>query len=323
MIIDHTFRPNNDDGWRLDVTRFYDPDLLDSASQPVVLIPGYGMNTFILNFHPSGPSLVEYLCGRGLEVWTANLRGQGDSKKVGGNHRYGFRELGLVDFPVVRDLALSQTKTEADKLHAVGCSLGATVLYAYLAHQIQDHELASMTAIGGPLRWEEVHPLVEIAFKSPALASIVPIRGTRLLARAFLPVIQKFPRLLSIYMNADQIDLSKAAELVKTVDNPNPYLNYQIARWVNERDLVVGGLNITDALAELRDLPILCVLANADGIVPAESAKSICSVASDCPVDVLEVGSEEGWYAHADLFVSEKAQETVFEPMAEWLLTRN
>lgn len=320
MLIDHTFRPSNNDGWRLDITRYYDREHFDASKKPVVMIPGYGMNTFILNFHPSGTSMVAYLCQQGFEVWTANLRGQGGSEKVGGTLKYGFRELGLVDFPVVRDVVLEETQTDAEAIHAVGCSLGASVLYGYLAHHQKDHQFASLTAIGGPLRWDDVHPLVKFAFQSPKVAALVPIRGTRTLARTFLPLLKKVPWLLSIYMNAGQIDLSEADELVKTVDNPNPYLNVQLAKWIKNRDLVVDGVNVTEALAHVEDLPILCLLANADGIVPAEAAKSVCSIATGSCADVLEVGGDgDNWYAHADLFISEKAQQTVFEPMSNWL----
>lgn len=320
MLINHTFRPDNGDGWRLDVTRYRDPDCFDPDKKPVLMIPGYGMNTFILNFHPTGKSMVQYLCAGGFEVWTANLRGQGDSEKVGGTLKYGFRELGLVDFPVVLDLVRDQSGAQTDEIHVVGCSLGATVIYAYLAHHQTHHGLASLIAIGGPLRWEKVHPLVKFAFKSPAFASLVPIKGTRTAARALLPLVKKAPWLLSIYMNASQIDLSEADELVKTVDDPNPYLNHQIAKWVNNRDLVVGGVNVTDALAHIEALPIFCLLANKDGIVPAESAKSVCNIAHGSCIDVLEVGGKgDDWYAHADLFISEHAQQAVFDPMTRWL----
>lgn len=322
MLIDHTFRPNNCDGWRLDVTRFYNPDALDRSKKPVVMIPGYGMNTFILSFHPTGASMIEYLCSKGFEVWAANLRGQGGSKKVGGTLKYGFRELGLVDLPVVLDLVLEQTMTETDAklVHAVGCSLGASVLYGYLAHHQKNHRFASLVAIGGPLRWDEVHPLVKFAFQSPKVAALVPIRGTRLLAKTLLPVLKKVPWLLSIYMNTDQIDLSATDEIVKTVDNPNPYLNVQIAKWINNGDLIIDGVNVSDALAHVEGLSILCLLANADGVVPVGAAKSVCSIATGSCSDVFVVGDEENWYAHADLFISERAQETVFAPMTNWLI---
>ncbi|MFW5968234.1 MAG: alpha/beta fold hydrolase [Persicimonas sp.] len=320
MLVDQNFDPDNGDGWRLDVTRFYDPDKLDPDRSPVLMVPGYGMNTFILNYHPTGESMVGYLCRRGFEVWTANLRGQGGSKSHGDGHRYGFRELSLIDYPTVEDLVFEETETDAEKLHGVGCSLGASILYAYLAHHLSSHRFASMIAIGGPLRWVEIHPAVRVAFGSPKLASMLRIRGTRKLARTFLPMLKKAPWLLSIYMNVDQIDLSEVDKLVKTVDDPNPYLNVQIARWLEQRDLVVAGLNVTDALRGLDDLPILCLLASDDGIVPASSAKSVRDIVDPACVDVVEVGTEKKWYAHADLFISEEADRTVFEPMASWLL---
>lgn len=319
MLAEDTFHPDNGDGWRLDVTRYHDPDALDRSRAPVLMVPGYGMNTFILNFHPTGDSMVAYLCHRGFEVFTANLRGQGGSTCRGDGHRYGFRELSLIDYPTVQRLVLEETLTEADRLHGVGCSLGASILYAYLAHHLDSHRFASLIAIGGPLRWIEIHPAVKTAFGSPKLAAMLRIRGTRKLARTFLPMLKKAPWLLSIYMNVDQIDLSEVDKLVKTVDDPNPYLNVQIARWLDKRDLVVAGLNVTDALRGFDQVPILCLLASDDGIVPASSAKSVRDIVDPKCVDVVEVGTEKKWYAHADLFISEEADRTVFEPMAEWL----
>jgi alpha-beta hydrolase superfamily lysophospholipase len=333
MLIQQSFRPETPDGWRLDVTCFRDSTNFDPAKKPVLMIPGYAMNTFILNFHPTGLSMIEYLCASGFEVWAANLRGQGASKQVVSKSsrraalrqlalgaKYGFRELGLVDIPAVRDFVLEKSKTAADEVHAIGCSLGATILYAYLAHHPRDHKLATLTAVGGPLRWDDVHPLVEVAFTLPALAGIVPIRGTRKLARRFLPIARRVPGVLSVYMNTAQVDLDHSDQMVRTVENPAPYLNYQIARWVQNRDLIVDGLNVTEALADVEDLPILCLFANADGIVPAAAARSVCSIADSCRTEVVEVGGDEGdWCAHADLFVSENAQELVFEPMSRWL----
>src|SRR5262249_21323836 len=83
------------DGWMLDVRRHFMPEFLDTSLRPLLLIPGYCMNTTPLGFHPSGPSMIEFLAGRGFEVWTANLRGQGDSRSLGGSRDAGFRELAL------------------------------------------------------------------------------------------------------------------------------------------------------------------------------------------------------------------------------------
>lgn len=309
---------NNGHGWLLEIRQFWDPERLDPARPPVVMVPGYGMNTFILNFHPRGDSMVKYLVDRGFEVWTANLRGQGGSRKVGGIRAFGFSDLALGDLPLVFAFVQAHTRTGTQQLSAVGCSLGATFLYAYLAHHGKDHPLASMVAIGGPLRWEKVHPLVKVAFHSPDLAGAVPFFGTRELARRALPVIKHLPKVLDLYMNKHMIDLSRADELVQTVDDPVPRLNKQIAHWIKGRDLVVDGRNVTNSLKGL-ELPTLAVIANADGVVPVETALSIQNVLAPNSVDVLFVGDDHHWFAHADLFVSDHAQDRVFAPLSDWL----
>ncbi|TDP62705.1 alpha-beta hydrolase superfamily lysophospholipase [Bradymonas sediminis] len=343
MFIQKSFRPKTADGWCLDVICYRDTRHFDPRRKPVLMIPGYAMNVFILNFHPTGMSMIEYLCAQGFEVWAANLRGQGASIYIGEPGpeknaskrrrlswrrgaraarapKYGFRELSLVDFPCARDFALAHSQTSATEVHAIGCSLGGSLLYAYLAHNPRDHQIASMTAIGGPLRWDDIHPAMRAAVRFPILTGLIPTRGTRQAARVMLPVLKRVPRVLSIYMNAQQINLDDSESMVQTVEDPSSRLNYQIARWVKNRDLHVDGLNVTEALAQLNDLPILCIVANADGIVPVAAASSVCDIAGKCTTKILQVGGDgNDWYAHADLFVSENAQATVFKPMGDWL----
>ncbi len=315
-----TFAPDNGQGWDLDVARHQDPAAFDPELPPILIVPGYGMNSFVLGFHPRGASLVEYLAGRGFEVWTSNLRGQGGSRRRSGSRQIGFRELALVDLPRVLELVRNETGSRRDQLHAIGASLGATLLYAWLARHREDHDLASLVSLGGPLRWDRVHPLLKLLAVSPGIIGRVPMRGTRRLARAVLPLARRFPAVLALYMNASQIDLTD--ELVQTVEDPHPHLNRQIAHWVRDRELVVDGQVVTWDLANLA-LPTLCVVANADGIVPPEAVLSVKQVFAPGSVDVLEVGDAEAWFAHADLFVSHEAEQKVFTPMAEWLLARS
>lgn len=279
------------------------------------------MNAFILGFHPSGPSMIEYLVRDGFEVWTANLRGQGDSRAVGDVARYGLRELALEDLPRVFDRVLSDPLTEATSVDCVGCSLGASIMYGYLAHNRADSRIGAAVSIGGPLRWDAAHPVMRLLFASPDLAAALPARNTRTLARVFLPIVRRIPALLGIYMNADLIDLSAAHEITKTIDDPVPHINRQVAHWMRHKDLVIGGLNVSDALQGM-DLPLLCVLANADGIVPPAAVLSAQRVLAREGVDVLHVGDDDEWFAHADLFVSRPAPERVFEPLRAWLAGR-
>lgn len=312
------FHAQTHDGWRLELRRYVDPQRLRPEASPVLFIPGYGMNSYILAYHPDGHSMVGALVDAGFDVWTANLRGQGGARRTGGKAKIGFAQLALIDIPTVRDFVLQ--KTAHKQLTFVGCSLGASMLYAYLAHHPRDHKAAGMIAIGGPLRWEQTHPLMRVAFKSPALAGALPFKGTKKLAQAALPLVRRAPALLSIYMNAKEIDLSQPKKLTPTVDDPVPSLNKQIALWMQRKDLVVSGLNVTQALAKVEPQPpLLCLLANRDGIVPAPAALAIMDVFSPKTTQALIVGDQHRWFAHADLFISPLASERVFAPMIAWL----
>jgi poly(3-hydroxyalkanoate) synthetase len=314
------FELDNRDGWMLDL-KHYRSTNASPRKRPILIIPGYCMNTFILAYHPRGKSLVEYLCNHGFEVFTANLRGQGDSKLLShGSRRIGFRELGLVDLPHAIDFVLGRTSSE--QLHLIGCSLGGTIAYSYLAHRSDRHRLRTMVAMGAPLRWDSVNPFLKFLFSSRRVAALVDVRGTRRLALAALPIAKRIPKLLDMYMNASHIDLTRADQLVRTVDDPIAHLNIQIVNWLKSGQLIVDGKNVGEALRAI-DLPLLNIFANADGIVPPDAARSIAAHLGSKDLMHLEAGDADTWYAHADMFIGHTAEQRVFEPMAAWLGARD
>lgn len=310
---------DNGAGWRLHVRVYDDARTRVPGRPPIVLVPGYAMNTHILAYHPGGPSMVEHLVSRGFEVWTANLRGQGGSRRTGAPRPWGLGELALDDLPRVFDHVRARTLTGADRVDPVGCSLGGSLLYAYLAHHPVDHGFGSVVSIGGPLRWEDIHPLMRVAFVSSRLAGAVPIRGTRRLAELALPWMLRAPGLLSLYMNAAEIDLDSVEELLPTIDDPVQHINRQVARWVRNRDLVVRGVDVTSGLRRVEGVRLLSILANRDGIVSPAAARAVAAAMRPGHVDLLEVGTAQRWYAHADLFIGKRAQQDVFEPLSRWL----
>ena len=309
---------DNHDGWKLELRRYVNLDRLDRSRRPVLMVPGYAMNSFILGFHPGGLGIAQHLAQAGLEVWTVNLRGQGGARAQGAPARYGLAELTLVDLPAAIAAVGEHTHTEAESVDLIGCSLGGSLVFAYLAHHPEDHGVGAVVSMGGPLRWDKVHPVLKAAFTSGRLAGAVPVRRTRELARRVLPVAKRVPSLMSIYMNTSQVDLSAADQLVNTVDDPVPWINRQMARWIRDRDLIVRGINVSERLPDVK-VPILTVVANQDGIVPAATALSVRDVLGSDQVDVLNVGDDERWYAHADLFIGRHAHDEVFTPIVTWL----
>jgi pimeloyl-ACP methyl ester carboxylesterase len=310
----------NGDGWNLSLFQTWDERRLVPGRRPVLIVPGYGMNSFIFSWHPRGLSLEGYLADAGFEVWRVDMREQGRSRRIGRGvgEQYGLEDLALADLGSAVAAVLDRSKTGATRTDVLGASLGGTIM---LAHAVLNpgHAFGTLVAIGSPVRWVDIHPVLRVAFSSPALAGMVRLRGTRRFAEVALPLLaRRLPWVLSIYMNASITDTSAVSEMVKTVEDPNRHVNRQIARWIRDRDLVLRGVNIAEGLRAV-SAPLLCVTAFSDGIVPRRTAEFPYHAVASPAKRLLEVGAPELAMSHADLFISNESQIRVFEPIAAWL----
>jgi pimeloyl-ACP methyl ester carboxylesterase len=284
----------------------------------VLIVPGYGMNSFIFSWHPRGLSLEGYLADSGFEVWRVDMRGQGGARSTGGGDQYGLEDLALADLGAAVTAVLERSKTGAARADVLGASLGGSIMFAHVVLN-PAHALGTLVAIGSPVRWVEIHPVLRLAFSSPALAGMIRFRGTRRFAEVTLPLLaRRLPWVLSVYMNASITDTSAVSEMVKTVEDPNRHVNRQIARWIRDRDLILRGVNIAEGLRSV-SAPLLCVSAFSDGIVPRRTAEFPYLAVASPSRRLLEVGAPELAMAHADLFISNESQIRVFEPIAAWL----
>lgn len=321
LMIQEHLAPN-DDGWLLHLRQAHAPEVFDPSLRPVVIIPGYGMNSFIFRFHPRGTSFERSLAEAGFEVWTVDLRRQGRSRAQRRNPPApSMRAYADVDVPSVVAEVLARSSSLRDKVDVIGCSLGGSILYAHLALW-SDHRIHSVVSMGSPLRWGEIPPLFKLFRASPDLIGRVPVVGARSLARRALPMLSRIPGALDIYMNTAHVDLSCAHRLVETVEDPHPQVNEDIARWMRRGDLVVRDVNVSEALRSIRN-PLLVVVSNRDGIVPDDAALSALTLWGGDDVDLLRIGTPDDWYAHADLFIANDSPAVVFEPVARWLHSRN
>lgn len=312
----------NGAGFRLALFQTYDPSRLVPGRRPVLIVPGYGMNSFIFSFHPGGTSLEGYLAEHGFEVWRVDLRDQGDTERTTGSSNFSLADLAVTDVGVAINKVLEATRTGTDRVDIIGCSLGGALMFLHAALNPK-HHMASLVAMGSPTRWEKVNPLVKLAFRSSTLAGLLPVRGTRRVAEIALPLLARHtPWLLSVYMNPEITDVGAASELVRTVEDPNRHINRELARWIKGRDLIVQGVNLSESLARVQN-PFLCVVANGDGVVPRETASYAFSRVASKSKMLLEVGTETIAMAHADLFVSREAHDRVFAPLTAWLTEQN
>jgi len=314
------FIPNGD-GWHLSLYQTWDEGRLASGRAPVLIVPGYGMNSFIFSWHPRGTSLERYLAHAGFEVWRVDLRAQGDSRSIGGNDRYGLEDLVLTDLGAAVGAVLERTRTGATRIDVVGASLGGTIMFAH-ALLNPKHAFGTLVSVGCPVRWVDIHPVVKLAFASPSLVGLVPMWGTRRLAGVALPLLaRRAPQLLAIYLNAELTDISAVDEMIKTVEDPNRNVNREIAHWIRARDLTLRGVNISEGLRSIV-APLLCISAWGDGIVPRRTAAFPYFAVGSPVKKLVEAGGPGHAISHADLFISNESPRHVFEPIASWLRER-
>jgi pimeloyl-ACP methyl ester carboxylesterase len=308
---------DNGAGWRLALRRVLPKS--PRRGRPVLIVPGYQMNSSVFGFHPNGLSLEDALAARGLEPWSIDLRGQGAAERTWGDDRFGLAELAVEDLRAA--IAYVRGVARAEEVDVVGCSLGTALAFAHVALQA-DAPVRCLVAMGGVVTWAHVNRAVRLVARAPWLVGQLRMRGTRRLARAALPPIARWaPSLLSVYLNVASTDVSCPDGMVATVEDPNPVINAQIARWVVRRELVVRDVNVSRALPGMT-MPLLCVLGRQDGIVPPATSRAIHDAVGSRDKALLEVGDERTPMAHADLFLARHAREVVFEPLADWLLAR-
>lgn len=313
------FLVDNRAGWRLAMSCTMPAEGTTPGPRPVLIVPGYGMNSYIFGYHPRGPSMVSCLAARGLEVWTVDLRGQGRSIRARGNNRYGLADLAVEDLGAAIAHVLLHTRTGAKKLDVVGCSLGTALTFAHVAI-VPDAPVHAIVSMAELVTWKGAHPLVRFAFGSPRLVGLMRLRNARQLARFALPVVARVaPSLLSVYLNHKSTDLTQAAKLVQAVEDPHPIINREIAQWIKRGDLVVRGVNVSRKLPELGH-PFFCVVANDDGIVLPVTSRHTYDVIGSETKRLLLVGDPGQPIAHADLFLCTGAQERIFAPIADFLL---
>ncbi len=313
----HVYFVPNEQGWVLEVKKCMGTSKGRIRRNPIVIVPGYGMNSFIFGYHPEGLSMESYLQKRGFEVWSVNLREQGGSRNEGGSRRYGLKDLGTVDLKAAINFILKHTETGAKQVDLIGCSLGGTISFIYNSF-VPRPKVGSIVAIGSPLRWESMHSLLKYAFSIPWLVGLIQVKNIRTWLRVLAPLILK-TSLSKLYLHKEMVDTKHLELFFETVEDPNRYINAELARWMKNKDLILDGKNLTKALHKMKN-PILCVLSNADGIVPPLTALSAHEVAGSMIKETLLVGTEKLRFAHADLFISHQAHDMVFRPIADWLM---
>ncbi len=302
------------DGWTLPVFRGVRPGK-PAGGRPVLMVPGYGMNSHLFRFHPDRGSFMEALLDAGLDPWAVDLRGASTTTAPRRGAPVRLSDQAFQDLPAAVEHVREATGHAT--VHAIGCSLGGSLLYAYAAGAARPR-IDRLVAMGSPLRWSGSR-LHRVFSASSLVTGTFQMRGSRFMARAALPFAARFMQpALRIYLNPRITRLDRAADLCLTVEDPIPSINREIAAWIHSRDLVLDGVDVVRELARF-DRPLLVVTADGDGICDRGSAMSVAGIPRG-PVTHLDVGHHTGQkVGHADLFVHDHAPERVYQPIAAFL----
>lgn len=321
LDIQHHQLPNHD-GWNLQLRQARHRTHHNTALAPIAIIPGYGMNSFLFGFHPRGTSMELCLAEAGFEIWSLNLRAQGGSRATSpAAEPPSFAAFAGVDLPAAIAFITRNSASPGHPISLIGCSLGGTIGYTYLALHPQQSRVGALVTIGSPIHWDRPPLLFKLLGVRPDLIERIKLRGSRSIVRAALPLLERMPRLAHLYLNPAHVDLHALHELARTVENPQPRLNRELSEWLAAGTLTVRGRDIAEEVRKVT-VPLLVTRANRDGIVPTDSVASVRTRWGG-RADELVVGTPEDWYSHADLFIGNEAPAKVFAPIAAWLSERS
>jgi alpha-beta hydrolase superfamily lysophospholipase len=144
-----------EDGWSLALRRFAPEG--EVRGRPILLVPGLASGDVSLALEPAH-GLAYWLAAHGREVWTVSLRGSGDSDRLapsaGRPADHGFDTLWRQDLRAA--LETVRARTGAEVVDVVGYSLGALLVYAYLA--ADGEGVGAAVTLSGPTRMDLIEP---------------------------------------------------------------------------------------------------------------------------------------------------------------------
>jgi predicted alpha/beta hydrolase len=295
-----------DDGWTLPV--FALPARPGGSHEPVLLLHTLGLGPDSFRYGRAG-TLASELTARGLQVYTACVRGDREAVPPTARAPVRFDDMAVHDLPALVEAVLLHAR--AERCHVVGHGFGGQLALGWVA-RCGDERLASLAVLSSPVRFPGALPGGGWAVPGWVPSHLpCPTRRLAALAAPWLdPDAEaqrrstwRGPRLRGV--------LSHAAE-----DVPAGLLR-QLLTWYREGALVdeEGVLDYGLALGGAR-APLWVAVAPGDTWCPPEAVRPLAElwggdevVMHGCPDD----------FGHLDLVLHPDAVEHLFTPLAAWL----
>lgn len=318
-----TLRIQTDDGWGL-AMRHISPEG-PVRGRPVLLVPGLASGDVSLVLEPDH-SLAWWLAAHGREVWTVALRGTGNSDRTdaaaGRPPGYGFDTLWREDLRAA--LRTVRARTGADEVDVVAYSLGALLLYAYLAED--GDGIGAAVAMAGPTRMDRSGTWLKgLARVGDRLVSREDTLDMGFLASLTAPV-QAYLRgnpVERIALNAHNTPRERWRRFAGCVFGE---LSGGVARDLI-RMVQTGRFSNSDGSRDYRAglghvrVPVLVMAGEGDSVAPVSAVRD-GYLALGGPKAWRLLGTSEGLaadYGHVDVVIGERAPYEVWAPLLEFL----
>ncbi|MEM9194513.1 MAG: alpha/beta fold hydrolase [Myxococcota bacterium] len=287
----------------------------------VMLVHGFGQNRYA--WHTDQRSFSAYLAADGWDVFNADLRGHGRSRRFGSRRPEVLAEYIRHDLPACAREALRLS--DHDQIYLVGHSMGGIVSYGAAATSMRD-VVAGVASIGSPYRFG--HGSIFLTSMSKLLRTLrftgmfdsnptVPLRllgrhfqkRRRVWDSRFFPTPLRLwrpgsiePPILDEYLRRayDWTTMAIALDILKAGEEG--VLDTRVGRWNYH------------AAFEWLDLPLLVIAGSHDLLAPPSSVRPAydLSRSSDRIYREFPMG-------HLDLLVGQSAPSTVWPTLRDWL----
>jgi pimeloyl-ACP methyl ester carboxylesterase len=306
------------DGWFIALHEYRPPADAPKRDHPVAICHGLGGNHIGFDFQEE-VSVARYLSGRGHRVFLLDLRGAGDSEKVGlcDSKRFAWNFDSYLSFDVPTAIEGVLKITGAKKLHWMGHSMGGMLGYS-IAQSPTQEKMASIVAICSPANVKHFKPLL---IAKPFLE-----RTKRFYLKWFTQISVPFYEWLHFVQRISGSENLKrghyALSAANLQDDLPITLLMQFGEWAAKGR--IGGADGADYAAGLAGITIpVCVYAGENDITaPPETVKPVFERTASKVKRFHPLGpsyGHKGSYNHMTPLIGRDAREEVYPLYADWL----
>jgi polyhydroxyalkanoate synthase len=288
---------------------------------PLLIVPSLLNRYYLLDLVP-GRSLVEYLVGRGLDVYLLDWGTPGPEDRTTTFDQY------VVGY-LRRAVQRVRANSGQERIGLLGYSMGGTLATIFAA--LYGRYVASLVTVAAPIDFHDDGILSQWARKERFNVDLVvdtlgamPVALMQASFRMLKPTYQIAQQIAMAEQFGDMEAVQDFLAMQFWLDDNIPFLGEAYRTYIKELyqenhlvqgKLVVGGRRVD--LAQL-EAPLLNVVASKDYICPAQSSKALNALVSSQDRQVLEVPG-----GHISIVAGVEAPRELWPQLAEWLIAHS